>query len=215
MKDLVIIKDNKWVWPKNDVTSWPGQNDSIDLVDYVLPHVKNKNVMVQAGGNCGFILSQFVSHFKAVYTFEPDPVNFYCLNQNVTSPNVIKMQACVGNSKKTVQTQQLIREDKPIDTGGVHISGQGYTPTVRIDDLNLPACDLIQYDVEGYELEALLGTVETIKKYKPTVCLEFCEKWLNRYDANTENVLNFMKDLGYVEVSSVRVDKIFVHKENL
>ncbi len=78
MKDLVIIKDNKWVWPKNDVTSWPGQNDSIDLVDYVLPHVKNKNVMVQAGGNCGFILSQFVPHFKAVYTFEPDPVNFYC-----------------------------------------------------------------------------------------------------------------------------------------
>lgn len=215
MKDLVVLKNDNWVWPKNDVTSWQGQNDSINLVDYVLPYVKDKNVMVQAGGNCGFILSQFVPYFKKIYTFEPDPVNFYCLNQNVTSTNVIKMQACVGNSKKTVQTDHLIREDRPIDIGGVHITGEGYTPTIRIDDLNLPACDLIQYDVEGYELEAILGTIETIKRFKPTVCLEFCEKWLNRYDTNSEDLLKLMKDLGYVEVSSIRVDRVFVHKDNL
>ena len=89
MKDLVVLKNDNWVWPKNDVTSWQGQNDSINLVGYVLPYVKDKNVMVQAGGNCGFILSQFVPYFKKIYTFEPDPVNFYCLNHveaTITQP---------------------------------------------------------------------------------------------------------------------------------
>jgi FkbM family methyltransferase len=212
MKNQVVVKNNIWTWPKNDVTSWDGQNESVDLPNYVLPHVKNKNVMVQAGGNCGFILSQFVPHFKTIYTFEPDPINFYCLNQNVTSEHVIKMQACVGNNSKTVQTSQLIREDRPIDIGGVHITGDGYTPTICIDNLNLPACDLIQFDVEGYELEAILGTIETIKKYKPVICLEFCEKWLNRYNTNSENLIQLMEDLNYHEISRFRVDRIFVHK---
>ncbi len=27
MKHLTTIKDDKWVWPANDVGSWPGQNN--------------------------------------------------------------------------------------------------------------------------------------------------------------------------------------------
>ena len=91
MKDQVTLKNNKWVWPIIDENSWEGQNQFTDMADIVLPYVKNKNIMIQAGGNCGFLLSQFVEHFDTIYTFEPDPVNFYCLNQNITSPNVIKM----------------------------------------------------------------------------------------------------------------------------
>jgi FkbM family methyltransferase len=213
MKELTTLKSNKWVWPINDEKSWENQNEYQNLSDKVLPYVKNKNIMIQAGSNCGFILSKFVEHFHTIYTFEPDPLNFYCLNQNVVSPNVIKMQVCLGNKSETVKTQQLIRPNSPHDIGGVHVNGLGFTPTIIIDDLNLPGCDLIQLDVEGYELRALLGMNQTIKKYKPTLCIEFCEKWLNRYNTNSVNILNFLKDIDYHQVDEYGVDKIFVYNK--
>jgi len=212
MKDKVTIKDDKWVWPLIDENSWKGQNEFTEIAEKLLPHVKNKNIMIQAGGNCGFLLSKFVEHFNIIYTFEPDPINFYCLNQNVTSQNVIKMQACLGNTSATVKTQQLIRPERLHDIGGVHVAGEGYTPTILIDNLNLSGCDLIQLDVEGYELNALLGSIETIKKYKPVLCIEFCEKWLNRYECNSDKLYKLISELGYIQVDEYGSDKIFIYK---
>lgn len=212
MKHLTTIKDGKWVWPANDENSWPGQNEHKDLYKTVLPYVKNKGIMVQAGGNCGFILSTFVDHFDFVYTFEPDAVNFYCLSQNVTADNVFKMQACLGETNGTTRVQQLVREDRPHDTGGVHVAGDGYLPLIAIDSLNLPGCDLLQLDVEGFELKALKGAVDTINKYKPVLCVELCEKWLNRYNDSSTEVVDFIQSLGYTLADTEGVDHIFIYK---
>lgn len=211
MKNSVVEKEGGWIGPALDENSWVFQNEYQDLAEHVLPHVKNRRVMIQAGGNCGFMLSKFVEHFDHVYTFEPDPVNFYCLNQNVTEENVIKMQMCLGKDTNPVKTQQLIRPDRPNDTGGVHVSGFGYTPSTTIDNLNLPHCDLIQLDVEGYEYNAVLGGINTIEKHKPVLCIEFCEKWLNRYDTKSENLMQLLQKLNYKLVGEYGVDKIFVH----
>jgi len=213
MKAATTTKNDKWIWPIADEKSWEGQNEYLDLVDHVLPHLKKNNVMIQAGGNCGLLLSTFVDHFDFIYTFEPDPVNFYCLTQNISSDKVSKIQACLGESNGTTKVQQLVRPDRPHDTGGVHICGDGYLPLLSIDSLNLPECDLIQLDVEGYELNALLGAIETIKKYKPVLCVEFYEKWLNRYDSTSGDILNLIYNLGYKLVDEYGVDKIFVYNE--
>ena len=212
MKNATVIKDNKWVWPAADQKSWEGQQEYLDLVKYILPHLKGNSVMVQAGGNCGRLLSSFVDHFNFIYTFEPDPINFYCLSQNVSADNVYKIQACLGKSNGTTRVQQLIRPDRPHDTGGVHVCGDGYLPMLSIDSLNLPQCDLIQLDVEGYEYNALLGAIETINKYKPVLCVEFCERWLKRYDNTSDQIINLVEDLGYTLVDQYGVDKIFIPK---
>lgn len=212
MKQLTTIKDGKWTWPINDENSWRYQNEYGELANKILPYVKNKHVMVQAGGNCGYLLNSFVEYFDTIYTFEPDPINFYCLNQNISSPNVIKMQTCLGDKPITVNTQQLVRPGKPNDTGGVHVSGNGYVPTIVLDQLNIPKCDLIQLDIEGYEYKALNGAINTINKFKPVLCIEFCEKWLNRYDDNSEKVLELLTNLGYTQVEEYGVDKIFIYK---
>ena len=210
MKNEVVVKEGGWIWPKSDESSWEGQNEYNTLAQYVRPYVSNRDVMIQAGGNCGFILSTFVDHFRTLYTFEPDPINFYCLNQNITSPNVFKMQCCLGKESTPVNTQQLDRPGRLRDTGGVHVEGQGLTPTIVIDSLNLPACDLIQLDVEGYELNALLGAVNTIKKYKPVLCIEFCEKWLNRYETTSDSIETLLTELGYKCVQLHGADRIYI-----
>jgi len=209
MQHLTTIKDEKWVWPANDQNSWIGQNKHKDLCYALLPYVKNKNIMIQAGGNCGFILSTFVDHFDFIYTFEPDAVNFYCLSQNVTADHVFKIQACLGEFNGTTRVQQLDRGDRPHDIGGVHVAGEGYLPLISIDSLNLPGCDLLQLDIEGFELNALKGAINTIIKYKPVLCVELCEPWLNRYGNTSSEVLEFIQNLGYTQIGTYGVDYIF------
>ena len=53
-----------------------------------------------------------------------------------------------------------------------HVAGDGPIPVMRIDDLGLTACDLICLDVEGYELMALAGAIDTIRRYRPVVMVE-------------------------------------------
>lgn len=211
MKDEVILKDNFWYWPKIDNASWNGQLDCIDLADKIMPYVDEKKIMVQAGGNCGLILSKFVDRFETVYTFEPEPVNFYCLNLNITNKNVIKFQSCLGSDSETVSINHIYPGGT--DIGGSHVTGVGKTPTITIDSLNLPYCNLIQLDVEGYELKALMGAKQTINKFKPVLCVEVYDGWLNRYQHTGQDLINFIIELGYEEVETYKMDKIFVPKK--
>jgi FkbM family methyltransferase len=209
MKNLVKTNEEGWVWPLIDQNCWNGLQSQTNLYEDIKTFLKGNKIMVQAGGNCGFILSKFVPHFEHVYTFEPDPVNFYCLNQNVTEEHVIKFQCCLGNKNELVKVQQLIRPDRPHDIGGVHINGVGYTPTMTIDQLNLPDCNLIQLDIEGYEYNAILGAEQTIKKYKPILCIEWCEKWANRYNITEDNLQKLLKQWNYINVKNSGVDRIY------
>lgn len=212
MKNSVLVNSHGWTWPSADENSWNGQYEHRDLHHHTMKYVTDNSVMVQAGGNCGFILSTFVDYFDVIYTFEPDPINFYCLNQNIQQDNVIKLQACLSNDLDLLNVQQLVRPDRLHDTGGVHVNGTGSVPAIPIDALRLRSCGLIQLDVEGYELKALQGAQQTINRCKPVLCIEMCEKWLNRYNTNTADVLNFLQQCEYTKVDQYGVDSIFLHK---
>jgi FkbM family methyltransferase len=127
-----------------------------------------RRVMVQAGGNWGYWPRQFSERFKAVYTFEPDGVCFACLTTNTASlGNVVRLQAALGDKPALID---LWRDHDT--TGNQRIEGEGIYPTLRIDDLGLPVCDLIYLDVEGQEEKALRGAVHTLCRCKPVVIFE-------------------------------------------
>jgi hypothetical protein len=71
----------------------------------------------------------------------------------------------------------------------------------------------VQLDIEGYEFNALLGAVNTIKKYKPVLCVEFCEKWLARYSVNFDDVYNLLNSLRYKLVATHKADKVFIYQD--
>ena len=144
------------------------------------------------------------------YTFEPEPLNFLCLNLNVTERNVIKLQACLGDKHELVGLGNYLN-----DSGSTHVknekSEQSVVPTLTIDDLNLESCDLIHLDIEGYELFALKGAVETIKKFKPVIAFEFHDAWAGRYQYNKSTIENFVIDLGYSLKAIEQGDMVYTH----
>lgn len=212
ISELVEVRDERWLWPIYDKESYQVQISDNTLYDHIEPFLKNKHVMVQAGGNCGVMLEKFVLNFGLVYTFEPDPLNFYCLTINLPYSNLIKFQACVGNIHKLTSLNNGYSSEIR-DVGAVHINENLPTrnvPILKIDDLNLDSCDLIQLDTEGFEFYALMGGIETIKKYHPVLCLEMNPHWARRYGVFLEQIENVVFELGYKQVSSLMDDRIYV-----
>jgi len=210
MKDSIVLNSKGWYWPKHDGggnneapgSCWYGLNKAHLVPENVSKFVEQKNIVVQAGGNCGFYIKKYADLFKLVYTFEPDPINFYCLNLNVTEPNVLKFQAALGREHKGVSMGNFLA-----DVGATHVAGDGVIPTMRVDDLALVGCDLLHLDIEGYELHALQGAEETIKKYHPVIALEFYKDWAARYNTSLIDIENYLKTLGYEFFEDVPMGK--------
>jgi FkbM family methyltransferase len=218
MEEYVILNADGWYWPKFDGggnhgpgSCWHGLSTTSYIPEETAKFVEKKNVMVQAGGNCGLYVKQYAQLFRTVYTFEPDPVNFFCLNLNVTEPNVLKYQACLGKEHKGLSVGRFLS-----DVGSTHIVGPGPIPTFLIDDLALTECNLIQLDVEGFELQALEGAVETIKRCRPVIALEFYEEWAQRYDTTLKLIEDFLSSLNYeffADIPNGHGDKIYKFKD--
>jgi len=220
--DIVLHKG--FYWPKKDgsqeITSEYAHTDSTcfnlmnkfqDIPDNVSKYVETKNVIVQAGGNAGFYVKRYSQLFNTVYTFEPDPLNFLCLNLNVMSPNVYKFQAFLGDEHKC---QKLNNTYATLGHGGSHvdIDSIGNIPTLRIDDLNLKECNLIHLDIEGYEKFALLGAIETLKRCKPVVCIEDYEQWKQRYNTSLSEIESILFDISYQRICKVDGDTDLIYK---
>jgi len=206
MKQFLTIKENGWHWPVNGDYTWQAVTGALDIHNKITPYLKQTNVAIQAGGNGGLMVAPLAKKFKSVYTFEPEPLNFYCLTINVTSSNVFKYQACLGNKRGTVCLNNLFSNDN----GAFYVDGTGETPVLMIDDLGLTDCNLIFLDIEGQEYFALLGGIETIKKYKPVIVMEHCIPWMQRYNISVTEINSLLIDqLGYNLVSTFQGDSIY------
>jgi len=199
-----------WLWRSDDIFCWKGMNETKEIPQIFAKYADKKRVIVQAGGNCGFYIKQYAELFDTVYTFEPDYINFLCLCLNVQSPNVFKYQACLGDKR---QLNSLTNYRELCDTGNMHITSEtavydfpeyvektkATVPTMFIDDLALDICDMIQLDVEGYELFALKGAINTIKKCRPVIIIEYTgdNGHTSKYNYKSSELDEFIISLNY------------------
>lgn len=160
-------------------------------------HTVKKGTAVQAGGYCGVFPRLLGEMFKTVYTFEPDPLNFFCLNLNCQTENIIKAQGGLGDDHGLVSVIRQHNNNRGMNYLQKNINS--YVPVYRIDDLELTSCDLIQLDTEGYEYKILLGAANTINLYRPLISVE---------DSN-EKIRQYLAVLGYKEVATVYRDTVY------
>lgn len=206
MEDHIELRENWW-WPKHDKACWKYLSSRPNVPNKVSEYVDQKRVVIQAGGNAGMYVNKYESIFDTVYTFEPDPINFYCLSKN-TGKNVIKFQACLGNESKLVNLSYDEVNLKKPNSGGYRVKGSGGIPTLILDNLNLPIVDLIHLDIEGFEKFALLGALETIKRCKPIIALEL-NGLAEKYNHTDNDVKELLLNLGYKEIGVIDDDSIF------
>ena len=209
-----------WLWPREksiylnkdgelegDGGLWGGPKQDFEISHQfaVLNACKHFDVVVQAGGAAGMYPRLLAQRFKYVYTFEPHYINFHCLVHNCSPcPNVYKFQGALGNENKMVG---LVCNNKNFGEAEIiesEADNDGAIPVFCIDQLNLFKCDLIWLDIEGYEIFALKGAVETIKKFKPTLVVE---------NGGQRRIPEFMENMNYTHSEMSSADWIYLPNE--
>lgn len=203
------MKEVNGLWyPDRDTELHRGER--VQDIEVIMPFVKKRRAVVQAGGAVGRWAMALSKLFDVVYTFEPEPENFACLNRNLGAdyPNVIRMQAAVGYTRKPISMNTSFY---PNNAGAQFVDGDGIIPSIRIDDLGLDNVDLIQLDIEGGEHDALWGAFNTlIKSNSPPIVLELKELSHDK-DAHYR-ARKLIEGWGYKQVGAVARDVIFTRE---
>lgn len=200
---------NGWVVPEIDNQCLPWVLNEIPKFDVVMKYVKNKETCIQAGGNIGVFPHLLCKHFEWIYSFEPDDANYAALELNTINDNVSPIKTGLGERSgkgimRVIDPTNIGAHRIDFDTGDIKIEA--------IDDGFYRDVGLIWLDIEGAELLALKGGIETIKMWKPVIVLEMAGHSKRFYNIDEEETHAWLKSLGYEAVESVQQDVIFVHK---
>ena len=198
-----------WMWPSVDIETF--RIIFADWIKYYDPFLRkefaSKNgTVIQAGGNCGMYPLLYTAFFNRVYTFEPDPLSFFCLAHNCQYGNIYKFNCALGHRPGYVD----IIQSPQADNRGMNRVKEVITPSIpsiTLDSFWLDDVKLIQLDLEGFEQWALEGAVETIKRNKPVIIVE-CSL------LNVEQVEKILHSLDYRKCEQLTPsDRIYRHKK--
>lgn len=187
-------------------------------------HIQNFRVCLDIGAHVGTSAMRFSKHFENVYSFEPIPDLFECLEYNTQDlDNVHTNNIAIGEKHEQVKIYVNTRNSaasviESKNTADIIASRWGNRkrkdfqkmPSIEvecktIDSFNFENVDFIKIDTEGYNIEPLKGMINTIKKWSPVIQLE---RGNGKHAINVAN--EFLFKHGYRIVESVVIDDIFV-----
>lgn len=209
----MITLHNPFDWYPSDTLQWPDEDKKLQLVnswvadvDSAMAHVRRRGVAVQAGGACGIWPARLALNFDRVYTVEPCAKNYECLVENCRPfQNITHARAAFG---KWFSRASLARDDfEDGNAGAWYLSRGSDFEVITIDSLELTACDLIMLDVEGRELDALIGAQYTLTTFRPVVVVE--AKQLPHMKIPAIAAGDYLMQLGYRRVGKYHHDEVF------
>lgn len=193
------------LWPQDDRECAAAVFDSVSDMGHALKHCRNFDLAVQAGGNMGVWALALAAKFAKVVTFEPDPVNFRALVHNTAGQsNILSLPCALGSNPGWCDME---REEG--NAGAHQVKPGTVVPVMTLDSLDLPSCDLLYLDIEGSEMPAIVGAIETIERFRPVIAIE--DKGLSeRYGYRKGEAEIFLAKRGYEVVARPHRDVVLV-----
>ena len=205
MIELVTCKDGYQVAViKGDThgSKWIKEQGRLDYdrsVEDVVKLLKPGDIVVDAGafiGDYTVRMAQAVGKTGTVIAFEPNPEAFVCLAVNCRNCPQVRLEHCALSDIETAKSVFV-----ESNAGASHlINARNEGPTIRtrtLDSFNLARCDFIKIDIEGFEVFALRGAMETIKKFRPKMFIELNDSALARYGFTKNDILKPLLEIGY------------------
>lgn len=160
--------------PCTAITSRGGVWES-NTLNFMVENMGDDSIL-HAGAFFGDAIPRLSSKCKGtVYTAEPCPDNFYCLERTVelnNCTNVKYFNAALGSSNEPLEMVTYLDGRKCGGTSKIEKGGDSVVQQIRIDDIVKEKVSIIHLDIEGYEENALEGAKNTIHLYKPILILE-------------------------------------------
>lgn len=161
-------------------------------------YVPPKRVAVDVGANMGtysFHLSRFA---RSVVAFEPNPVFHDALRLLPSRVRVIAeaLSSSAGSLPLSIPMGEAGEATgwATLEPTSLPVARTIEVPVRRLDDCDLPPVGFIKIDVEGHELDVLIGAEATIRRDQPVLLVE-CED-AHRSGA-TGDLFAWAKRMGY------------------
>lgn len=170
--------------------------------------VQDNDVVFDIGGNIGFYSIALSKSKKGltVHAFEPIPKTYETLVANARMNGVDINIHNIGLSNENNRLSFFFYKEGSGNASAAIMDDSRETVEVKcsvekLDDFfpktGLDKLDFIKCDVEGAELFAFQGGVETIKKHKPIVFTEMLRKWAAKFDYHPNDIINLFHSEGY------------------
>jgi FkbM family methyltransferase len=211
------------------LSKWVVEHNRLDfdqnVLPFVLPHIKEGDIVLDAGANLGCYSFAFLNKIGDnghLYAFEPATETYECLEHNLnTFDNATLFNMALSYKKGYCKVL------RPTNNVGMNfceeVANADSIKVTTIDSLTLPKLDFIKLDVEGDELNVLIGGYNTIKKFKPKMFIEINEHTLKRKGLTSLDLFNWLDKNGYVytnvypneKMKGDQYDIIAIHNEKL
>lgn len=162
-------------------------------IDFLMWVTDNRYTVYDIGANIGVYTTAFASRGAQVYAFEPNPKNYRLLRENTNNmTNVHCHNQAVGRGIGRVKIQDFDPQE-PGNYGSLSTRfDQGVeVDLTALDYLDIPVPNLLKIDVEGRELDVLVGCEKKIAESVPCIVYEAHET-----DQFAE-IYNFLKQFDY------------------
>nr|WP_150959432.1 FkbM family methyltransferase [Aneurinibacillus sp. XH2] len=144
-------------------------------------YIPENSVVYDIGANIGNHSVYFSKALKAkkIYSFEPVPMNAVLLEKNIQENQISEIEVfrvAIGSDSKKVRikiNERNMGECKVIESSAEHSTIE--VPVMSIDSMNLETPDVIKIDVEGYELDVLVGMKKTLSSSAPIIWIEITD----------------------------------------
>ena len=202
---------------------------------------KVANRFLDIGSNMGFYSLALAKENPSliVDAFEPQPGVFKTLTRNTQINNLSERINLHNMGLGIKQTELTMYVPKFTGSGGASFKNlhedEGAATEVKVkvqtlDSLELKDIDLIKIDVEGFELNVIMGSSKLILDSKPTIMVELLRKWMKPFDHTPQMFLEKMFQYDYkcfairqndlIEIDTVNENThetnfIFVHPEKI
>lgn len=174
----------------------------------ILKLAPSKGVMFDIGANMGWY-SLLIAHQSKdclVHAFEPIPKTYSFLKQNVELNNLPNIQTHhFGLSNERKDLTFYFYPEGSGNASSANLSERADAELItchveRLDDFvktNDLHVDFIKCDVEGAELFAFQGGIETLRRDKPIVFTEMLRKWAAKFDYHPNEIIALFSSIGY------------------
>ncbi|WP_046756840.1 FkbM family methyltransferase [Kordia jejudonensis] len=193
-----------------------------ETIQYIVDHCGNGDV-IQAGAYFGDFLpgiAKNISETAKVWTFEPSLEYFRCAQITIllnNLNNVHLQQVGLGEVKSEVKLQIETADGRRLGGASRIIDSEnGKFVPIKIETLDsmIPEdrnISILQLDLEGFEIPALKGAINTIKRCKPILILEI----LSHNDiVSNDWFKNNILSLGYKITGKVHNNTIVTIQHN-
>lgn len=206
---------NGWAFPDED--EFMAQQMQADgkyqreHLDAALRYVRGDRLAIDGGAHVGTWTVPMALQFATVHSFEPSPDTYQALAHNASHlTNVVLHHQALGKEpgKITMCLDNFEEAIRIKNTGARFVKEGGEVERITIDSLDLPALDFLKLDVEGGEVDALAGALQTLKRFKPVVLFE--DKWhWKRYGYERKAPHALLTALGAKHLERVSMDEIW------